>query len=150
MYHKWQSYDVWLLRYGVQQTEFFVILDCFLPFYPLNNLKNQNFEKLKKNAWKYYHFTHRYHKWQSCDVWFLRYEAWRTEFFVILDCFLPFYPTNNSKNRNFEKLKKVPGDIIILHKCTKNHDHMLYCSWDMVRTDVIIFNFGLFFALSRP
>ena len=25
----------------------------------------------------------------------------------------------------------MPGDIIILHKCTKNHDHMLYCSWDM-------------------
>ena len=20
------------------------------------------------------------------------------------------------------------GDIIIFHKCTKNHDHMLYCS----------------------
>ena len=29
------------------------------------------------------------------------------------------------------KKKKIPGDII-LHKCTKNHDHMLYCSWDMV------------------
>ena len=29
-------------------------------------------------------------------------------------------------------MKKTPGDIIILHKCTKNHDHMLYCSWDMV------------------
>ena len=23
------------------------------------------------------------------------------------------------------KMTKVPGDIIILHKCTKNHDHML-------------------------
>ena len=27
-------------------------------------------------------------------------------------------------------MKKTPGDII-LHTCTKNHDHMLYCSWDM-------------------
>ena len=32
--------------------------------------------------------------------------------------------------------KKMPGDITTyyiyyLHKCTKNHDHMLYCSWDM-------------------
>ena len=27
-------------------------------------------------------------------------------------------------------MKKTPGDII-LHKCTKNHDHMLYCSWYM-------------------
>ena len=25
----------------------------------------------------------------------------------------------------------MPGNIIILHKCTKNHDHMLYCPWDM-------------------
>ena len=25
----------------------------------------------------------------------------------------------------------MPGDIIILHKSTKNHDHMLYCPWDM-------------------
>ena len=30
-------------------------------------------------------------------------------------------------------MKKTPGDIITLRKCTKNHDHMLYCSWDMVR-----------------
>ena len=31
-----------------------------------------------------------------------------------------------------KKEKKTPADII-LHKSTKNHDHMLYCSWDMVR-----------------
>ena len=30
-----------------------------------------------------------------------------------------------------KKMKKSPGDTIILQKCTKNHDHMLYCSWDM-------------------
>ena len=27
----------------------------------------------------------------------------------------------------------MPGDVIILQKCTKNHDHMIYCSGDMVR-----------------
>ena len=44
-----------------------------------------------------------------------------------------FYPLNSPKNQNFKKKKrKMPGDIIILHKCTKNHDHMQYCSWDMV------------------
>ena len=71
------------------------------------------------------------HKLQSYDLWFLRYEAWQTNFLVILNRFLPFY--NNPKNHNFEKLKNAPGDIIILHKCTKNHDYMLYCSWDMAR-----------------
>ena len=34
---------------------FFVILEQFLPFYFPNNLKNQNFEKIKKNAWRYHH-----------------------------------------------------------------------------------------------
>ena len=57
----------------------------------------------------------------------------RTEFFVALDRFLPFYPTNNPRNQNFEKVKKMPRDIIILHKCTKNHDHRLHCSWDKMR-----------------
>ena len=34
----------------------------------------------------------------------------------------------NPKNQNFEKINTAPGDIMILHKCTKNQDHMLYCS----------------------
>ena len=41
------SHDVQFLRYGVQQTEFFVILDQFLSLYPPDNLKNENFEKMK-------------------------------------------------------------------------------------------------------
>ena len=42
--------------------------------------------------------------------------------------FCPFTPltAQKSKLKKNEK-KKTPGDIIILHKCTKNHDHMLYC-----------------------
>ena len=28
---------------------------------------------------------------------------------------------------------KTPGDIIILHICTTNDNHMIYGSWDMVR-----------------
>ena len=42
--------------------------------------------------------------------------------------FLPFYPLKNSKNQNFEKMKKAPGAIIIFHMCTQNHDHMMYAS----------------------
>ena len=45
--------------------------------------------------------------------------------------FLPFYPPNNPENQNFEKLKKASGDVIILHMCTKNDDHIIYASWDM-------------------
>ena len=50
-------------------------------------------------------------------------------------------PPNNPKIQNFEELKKTTGDIIILHKYTKNHDHMLYCSWDMVRNRCNYFSF---------
>ena len=46
--------------------------------------------------------------------------------------FFAFFPPNNPENKNFEKLKKkTPGDIIILHKCTINDNHMMYGSWDM-------------------
>ena len=40
------------LKYKVQQTEFFVILGHFLPFYLPDNPENQNFEKLKKKTKK--------------------------------------------------------------------------------------------------
>ena len=47
------------------------------------------------------------------DVWFLIYQARQREFFVILGYFLPFYPSNNPENQNFEEMINVPGDIII-------------------------------------
>ena len=90
VHNKWRSCDIWFLKYKVQQTEIFDILGHFLPFQPLNNLENQNFN-IEKNTWRYYHFTHLQHKWQSYDVWLLRYGAQQTEFFVILDCFFALY-----------------------------------------------------------
>ena len=128
MYHKWLSYDAWFLRHPARRRDFFVILDHFSPCYSPSNRKNHNFEKMKKTAGHIIIL----HKFTINDVWFLRYEAWRIEFFVILGTFFALLSTNNPKNQNFEKLKKRPEDIIILHKSTKNHDHMLYCSWDMV------------------
>ena len=47
--------------------------------------------------------------------------------------FAPFFSRNNPKNQNFEKIKKKPGDIIILHMCTKNYDQMIYGSWEILR-----------------
>ena len=35
---------------------------------------------------------------------------------------------NNLKKQNFEKMKKNPGDIIILHMFTINDNHMTYGS----------------------
>ena len=36
----------------------------------------------------------------------------------------------NPKNLTFEKMKNFAGGIIILHMCTKNHNHLRYSSWD--------------------
>ena len=45
----------------------------------------------------------------------------------------------------------MSGDIIILHKCTKNHDHVLYFSWDMARdTCNCYFSFWVIFCLFTP
>ena len=124
------------------------------------------FEKNVKTTWRYYPFTHVYHKSRSYNVWFLRYKVQRTEFLVILGHFYPLtllttqmmimwcmvpeissttdrifchfrlffalLSPSSPKNENFKTMKKIIGDIIILHKCTKNHNHMLYCSWYMV------------------
>ena len=68
----------------------------------------------------------------------------------MLDYFLPFYPPNSPKNENFKKMKTMPGDVIILHKCTKNHDHMLYYSWDMVRDRCNYFSFWAIFCPFTP
>ena len=63
---------------------------ALLPPPPLQQLKKSKFWKTVKKPWRYYHFTHVKHKSESYNVWFLRYWACQTEFFVILDHFLPF------------------------------------------------------------
>ena len=105
---------------------------------------------MKKNSWRYYHFRQVYHKGLSYDVWFLRYEVWQTEFFVIWDRLLPFYPPNNPKNQNFEKMKKPPGDIITLHMCTINDNHMMYGSWDMKHDRQNVLSFLTVFCNFTP
>ena len=60
---------------------------------------------MKKNCWRYHHFTHVYQKPQLYEVQFLKYEV--GNFFVILGQFLPFNsPPNNPENQNYEKMKK--------------------------------------------
>ena len=63
---------------------------------------------------------------------------------------MPFYPLTAQKMK-ISKMEKKPGDIIILHKCTKTPDHRLYCSWDMVCDGCnCYFYFGLYFSLLSP
>ena len=76
------------------------------------------------------------------DSWDMKFNN-RRNFLVILGNFLLFYLPNNLKNENI-KNEKNPGDIIILHKCAKKHDHLLYCSRDMAHDRCNgYFHFGL-------
>ena len=91
-----------------------------------NNQKNQNFEKMKTKPGVIILHMH------TINDNHMMYDSWDTEcskqnFFVILANFCPFtppppypYPPNNPKNQLFEKIKQIPWDIIILHKCCKN------------------------------
>ena len=82
---------------------------------PPNNPENQHLKK----AWRYYPFTHVYHKWRSYDVWFLRYGAWQTEIFVIWAIFFLFtsLTTRNIKIlKNKQKKPKTSADFVQCRK----------------------------------
>ena len=130
----------------MRETKFFVILGHFLPFQPHDNLENQNL-KIESNTSWYYHFTNLHHKWQSYHVLPpygpRKLKFWKNEKNTWWHYHFP--------NVNFTKMKETPGDIIILHKCTKNHDHMLYCSWDMARDGcTCYFSFWAIFCPFAP
>ena len=139
----------------MRQTEFFLILDHFLPFYlpPPNNPENQNFVK---NGNKYLvpgdiiilHKCTKYDKHMIYGFWDMKNN--RQIFFVILGQFLPFYPTSNPKNQNFEE-KKHLKILSFYTSGTKNHDYMLYCSWDMAHDrSIFLFSFSAIFCPSTP
>ena len=110
-------YASWVMKRDRQN--FLSFWSVFLPFYPPpTNLENQNIEKMKKKAWRYYDFTQVYHKWQSYNVWFLRYEAWQTEFLSFWTAFCPFTPLTTQKIKILKNWR-YPGGITILHMCTK-------------------------------
>ena len=56
-----------------------IILCYFLPFYPHNSLKNENFKKNEKKPWRYHNFTYVYQKLWLHDARFLRYGVRRMD-----------------------------------------------------------------------
>ena len=105
-------------------------MDDFFSFYPPNNPKNQNFEKLKKTSGDIITL----HMCTINDT-HIMYGSWNIKrngqnLLSFWTAFCPFTPLTTQKIKILKKWKKMPGYIIILYKCTKNHDHMLQCSWD--------------------
>ena len=70
-----------------------------------------------------------YQKSWCYDLEFRRYRVWWTEignFGSFLALSLPWKPEKSG----FWKMKKITRNIVILHMCTKNHNHMMYSSSD--------------------
>ena len=91
--------------------------------------KNENFKTIKNKFLEISSFNTSVPKiiiicYNVPEIWCV------TDVIVVFHFGLYFAPLapKSPKNEYFETKQKNPGDIIILHKCTKNHDHMLYCS----------------------
>ena len=104
----------------------------FLPFFSLTAWKIKISEKIKKAPGDIIIL----HMCTKIMIWWCTFpEIWCVTDVIVISHFGLFFallPPNSPKNQNFEKMKKTPGDIIILHMCTKNYDQMMYGSWDMV------------------
>ena len=132
------------MLYGSENTKwtkenFFPFWGNFCHFTPHNKPEKIKFWKNERNIWWYYNFTHVYYKWQSHDVWFLRYGAWRKTFLSFWTFFLLRYTRINPKYT-------PQGNI--LQKCTKSHDHILHCSWDTLHGRCS--SYFLFWAILCP
>ena len=94
-----------------------VVLGNFLAFYPPKNPKNEILKKWKKLRVISSFYTC---VTKISIIWYIVLEIRsETEFFVILGHFLPYYFSNDQENQNFQKRKKLPGDVILLHVCHK-------------------------------
>ena len=120
-------YDVWFLTYWAQQ----IFLSFCTILCPLTAQKTKISKKWKKSlemSWFYISAPKIMIIWYTVpEIWYL------TDVIVIFHfgLFLALLPPNLHKKWKFQKNKKTPGNIIILHNCTTSHDHMLYCSWGM-------------------
>ena len=147
--------------------QFFVILGYFLPFWPTpsNKPENQNFEEMKKTFGDVTILNLCNKKHGHMIVGLLRYGVLTDiifchfrQFFVILS-FCCFVPLLTPKIKIWKECKKTPGDIILLHMCTINQDHMhpwymMYGSWDMkfnIQNYFVILGIFLsFYPLNSP
>ena len=111
-------YGSWDMKHDKQNCYFGLFFAILPPWQP----EKPKFWKIEKNSWRYYHFTLVNHKWQSNNVWFLRYWAWQTYSFCHFGPFFALLPPNNPKYQNFEKIEKTLGYIIILYMCAHVYD----------------------------
>ena len=79
-------------------------------------------------------------------IWYMFLEIWSATDMIFSHFGPTSPPLSTNKTQNFEKMKKMPENIIISHKCSINNNHM-YDSWDMKHNQQ---NFLSFWAIFCP
>ena len=145
VYHKWRSYDIWFLKYKVWQTEIFDILGHFLPFQPLDNLGNQNFNIETPRDIIIL---------QICTINdnHIMYSSWdmerdRHNFLSFWTAFSPFTTLWTQKIKIFKKMKKNTWRLSFY-----KHKWVIWCTVPQIWSamDRFFCHFGLFLALLHP
>ena len=162
----------WMVPEILSTTNIWSFWSIFLPFY--TPIITQKIKILK--TWKNHLEILSFYTCPINDN-HMMYGSWdmKCDRQIFLSFWMGFDPPNILKNQNFEKLKKTPGYIIILHMCSINqhfkknekniwiyfHFTQVYQkSWSYAIYTVpeiwcmtgiiVIFHFGLFFALLPP
>ena len=134
----------------MRQTKCFVILGHFLPFHPLNNPENQNFEKIK-NASRdviILHLCIKNHNQSRCmlsEIWSVT-----NNFLSFWTIVCPYTSLLTPKIKIWKNCKKIRGRIILLHKFTLNEGHMMYGSWDIRHNGQFFVILGHFLPFDAP
>ena len=153
MCHKWQSYDIWFLKYQLQQADFFLsslAISC-----PLTLVTAQKMKISKK--WKKYleFWSFQTSASKIIIIGYTVLEIWcGTDVIIIFHfkLFFPFYPPNSQKNKNWKKNENKHWEISSFY--TSVPKIMITCYtvleiWQV--TDVIAdFHFGQFFSFLHP
>ena len=123
--------------------------------HPPNDPKNQNFEKkIKKKRKKFLEILSFYTYMCTINEDHMIYGSWnircnRQKFLSFWAILCPFSPLITWKIKIL-KLKKTPQDIIILHICTINDNHMIYGSSGIERNRHNFLSFWTVFCPFTP
>ena len=121
--HTWSQdhmlYCSWDMVYN--RCNYFSFWAIFCPFIPLPAWKIKILKKWKRHMEMSSFYT------SVSKIMIICYtdpEIWHVTDIIIFhfELFLPFYQNNSPKN--FKKMKETLDNIIILHRCTKNNDHI--------------------------
>ena len=111
------------------RCSYFSFWAIFCPFTPLTARKI-NIKKKKRKRRKHLEISSFYTSVPKIMI-ICYTEIWHVTDVIVIFHFGLFFdlsPPNSLKNQNLKKMKKIPGDIIILQKFNKNYDQMMYSS----------------------